>query len=109
MRLTRFAKPFEDSDYLSELKHDGFRAIRLHRRTKCDLDSVLCSRPMTDQRDIRSILLSHITMLNAELDRIWSLTEAIPAGDAKRDELNKIHLELSNIVAVMKADLSNLS
>ena len=48
-------------------------------------------------------------MLNAELDRIWSAIDAMPANDPTRDELNKIHLELSNIVAVMKADLSNLS
>jgi ATP-dependent DNA ligase len=26
MRLTRIAQPFDDSDYLFELKHDGFRA-----------------------------------------------------------------------------------
>jgi hypothetical protein len=32
-----------------------------------------------------------------------SVIEAIPAGDDKRDDLNKIHLQLSNIVAVMKA------
>jgi hypothetical protein len=64
---------------------------------------------MSDQPDVRKILQSHITMLNAELDRIWSVIDAMPADDSKRDELNKIHLELANIVAVMKADLSNLS
>jgi bifunctional non-homologous end joining protein LigD len=26
MRLTRVAKPFDDPDYVFELKHDGFRA-----------------------------------------------------------------------------------
>jgi hypothetical protein len=63
---------------------------------------------MSDQPDVRKILQSHITMLNAELDRIWSVLEAMPAADSKRDELNKVHLELANIVAVMKTDLANL-
>jgi hypothetical protein len=27
MRLTRVEKPFDDPDYIFELKHDGFRAI----------------------------------------------------------------------------------
>jgi hypothetical protein len=62
---------------------------------------------MTDQQDVRKILQSHITMLNAELDRIWSVLGEMPFSDPKRDDLNKIHLELSNIVAVMKADLAN--
>lgn len=64
---------------------------------------------MSDQPDVRKILQSHITMLNAELDRIWSAIDAMPANDPKREDLNKIHVELSNIVAVMKADPSNLS
>jgi hypothetical protein len=64
---------------------------------------------MADQQDVRRILQSHITMLNAELDRIWSAISAMPFHDPMRDELNKIHVELSNIVAVMKADLVNLS
>ena len=64
---------------------------------------------MADQQDIRKILQSHITMLNAELDRIWSVIGEMPFDDPKRDDLNKIHLELSNIVAVMKADLANFS
>jgi hypothetical protein len=63
---------------------------------------------MSDQPDVRRILQSHITMLNAELDRIWSAIGAMPFHDPMRDELNKIHVELSNIVAVMKADLANL-
>jgi hypothetical protein len=46
-------------------------------------------------------------MLNAELDRIWSVISARPFNDPQRNDLNKIHLELSNIVAVMKADLAN--
>jgi hypothetical protein len=64
---------------------------------------------MADQPDVRKLLLSHITMLNAELDRIWIAINAISVDDLKKDELNKIHLELSNIIAVMKADLANLS
>jgi hypothetical protein len=64
---------------------------------------------MADQPDVRKILLSHIAMLNAELDRIWTLISTMPFDDPTRDDLNKIHLELSNIVTVMKADLANLS
>jgi hypothetical protein len=64
---------------------------------------------MADQPDGRRILQSHITMLSAELGRIWSVISAMPFNDQKRDALNKIHVELSNIVAVMKADLANLS
>jgi hypothetical protein len=61
------------------------------------------------QQIVRRILQSHITMLNAELDRIWVAINATSIDDLKRDELNKIHLELGNIVAVTKADLANLS
>jgi hypothetical protein len=64
---------------------------------------------MADQQDARKILQSHITMLNAELDRVWSVISAIPLNAPNRDDLNKIHLDLSNIVAVMKADLANFS
>jgi hypothetical protein len=64
---------------------------------------------MADQQDVRKILQSHITMLNAELDRIWSVISAMPFNDPKTDDLNKIHVELSNIEAVMKADLANFS
>ena len=47
-------------------------------------------------------------MLNAELDRIQSAIEKLPVGDANRDELVKIHRDLSNIASVVKADLNNL-
>jgi hypothetical protein len=63
---------------------------------------------MNNAPDVRKILQSHITMLNAALDRISVAISAISVDDPRKDELNKIHLELSNIVAVMKADLANL-
>ena len=48
-------------------------------------------------------------MLNTELDRIWPVSGAMPFNDPKKDDLNKIHLELSNVLAVMKPDLTSLS
>jgi bifunctional non-homologous end joining protein LigD len=39
MRLTRVAKPFDDPDYLFELKHDGFRAIAYVEGGGCRLVS----------------------------------------------------------------------
>ena len=39
MRLTRIAKPFDDPDYLFELKHDGFRAIAYIENGECKLVS----------------------------------------------------------------------
>jgi bifunctional non-homologous end joining protein LigD len=39
MRLTRIAKPFDDPDYLFELKHDGFRAIAYIEAGECKLVS----------------------------------------------------------------------
>jgi bifunctional non-homologous end joining protein LigD len=39
MRLTRVAKPFDDPDYLFELKHDGFRAIAYIENGECKLVS----------------------------------------------------------------------
>ena len=39
MRLTRVAKPFDDSDYIFELKHDGFRAIAYIENGRCELVS----------------------------------------------------------------------
>ena len=37
MRLTRVAKPFDDPDYIFELKHDGFRAIAYIEDGTCRL------------------------------------------------------------------------
>jgi bifunctional non-homologous end joining protein LigD len=39
MRLTRIAKPFDDPDYVFELKHDGFRAIAYIEAGECKLVS----------------------------------------------------------------------
>ena len=39
MRLTRIAMPFDDPDYLFELKHDGFRAIAYFQNGECKLVS----------------------------------------------------------------------
>ena len=39
MRLTRVAKPFDDPDFIFELKHDGFRAIAYVENSKCELVS----------------------------------------------------------------------
>jgi bifunctional non-homologous end joining protein LigD len=39
MRLTRVQEPFDDPDYIFELKHDGFRAIAYIEDGKCKLDS----------------------------------------------------------------------
>ena len=39
MRLTRVAKPFDDPNYVFELKHDGFRAMAYIENSKCELVS----------------------------------------------------------------------
>jgi bifunctional non-homologous end joining protein LigD len=39
MCLTRVAKPFDDPEYLFELKHDGFRAIAYIEAGECKLVS----------------------------------------------------------------------
>jgi ATP-dependent DNA ligase len=39
MRLTRVANPFDDPEYLFELKHDGFRAIAFIEAGECKLVS----------------------------------------------------------------------
>jgi bifunctional non-homologous end joining protein LigD len=39
MRLQRVAKPFDNPDYIFELKHDGFRAIAYIDDGKCKLVS----------------------------------------------------------------------
>jgi bifunctional non-homologous end joining protein LigD len=39
MRLTRIAKPFDNPDYIFELKHDGFRAVAYIADGKCRLVS----------------------------------------------------------------------
>jgi bifunctional non-homologous end joining protein LigD len=39
MRLTRIPKPFDDPDYIFELKHDGFRAIAYIEDGECKLVS----------------------------------------------------------------------
>ena len=39
MRLSRIAKPFDDPEYLFELKHDGFRAIAYFEAGECKLVS----------------------------------------------------------------------
>ena len=39
MRLSRRLKPFDSSDYLYEIKHDGFRALACVEDRKCRLVS----------------------------------------------------------------------
>ena len=39
MRLSRIAKPFDDPDYVFELKHDGFRALAYIDAAECKLVS----------------------------------------------------------------------
>ena len=39
MRLSRIAKPFDDPDYVFELKHDGFRALAYIDASTCRLVS----------------------------------------------------------------------
>jgi bifunctional non-homologous end joining protein LigD len=39
MRLTRIVKPFDDTDYLFELKHDRFRALAYIEAGECKLVS----------------------------------------------------------------------
>jgi bifunctional non-homologous end joining protein LigD len=39
MHATRVAKPFDDPDYLFELKHDGFRVIAYIEHAECKLVS----------------------------------------------------------------------
>jgi bifunctional non-homologous end joining protein LigD len=39
MRLSRIAKPFDDPDYVFELKHDGFRALAYIDASECKLVS----------------------------------------------------------------------
>src|SRR5208283_2592816 len=39
MRLQRIAKPFDNPDYIFELKHDGFRAIAYIENGECKLVS----------------------------------------------------------------------
>ena len=39
MRLNRIARPFDDPDYIFELKHDGFRALAYIENGECKLIS----------------------------------------------------------------------
>jgi len=39
MRLRQVAKPFDDPNFLFELKHDGFRAIAYLEHVECRLVS----------------------------------------------------------------------
>jgi hypothetical protein len=61
-----------------------------------------------DEHDFRKALIGHIALLQIELDRVASSIDA-SAMDARRDELERIHERMSNVIAVMKADLHNLS
>ncbi|MGB9431739.1 MAG: hypothetical protein WBQ89_05820 [Candidatus Acidiferrum sp.] len=44
MRLTRVGKPFDDPDYVFELKHDGFRALAHIDAGECELISRTLNR-----------------------------------------------------------------
>jgi hypothetical protein len=39
MRLSRIAKPFDDPDYVFELKHDGFRVLAYIGASECKVVS----------------------------------------------------------------------
>ncbi len=58
--------------------------------------------------DPKTVLLNHINLLQTELDRIDGLIDASSLG-GRRDELERIHESISNVVAVMKTDLKNFS
>jgi bifunctional non-homologous end joining protein LigD len=66
MRLTRVAKPFDDPDYIFELKHDGFRAIAYIEAGECQL----VSRNLNHFKSFGSLKesLGKIPVQNAILD-----------------------------------------
>jgi bifunctional non-homologous end joining protein LigD len=51
MRLSRIAKPFDDPDYVFELKHDGFRALAYIDAAECKL----VSRNLNEFRSFASL------------------------------------------------------
>jgi bifunctional non-homologous end joining protein LigD len=66
MRLTQVAKPFDDPDYIFELKHDGFRALAYIEEGGCRL----VSRNNNHFKSFRSLQesLGKLPVQNAILD-----------------------------------------
>jgi hypothetical protein len=54
--------------------------------------------------DVKTVLQTHIHLLQTELDRIDEIIDASPVGE-RRDELERIYESISNVMAVMKTDL----
>ncbi len=94
MRLTRIVKPFDDPDYIFELKHDGFRALAYIDAGDCKL----ISRNLNRFKSFESLkkLLDKVPVQNAILDgeivcldpssrEADTLRRAAPAGRARDD------------------------
>ena len=56
----------------------------------------------------RKALLTTMPEVYETLQRIHVVAQELPEGDACRDKLLKAHQSVSNILTIMKTDLTNL-
>jgi hypothetical protein len=61
------------------------------------------------ERDYRDSVLNHTVLLQTEIDRLQMVIDELPTDHVCRDRFEQIHRSISNVIAVMKTDLVNLS
>src|SRR5689334_15327044 len=67
MPLVQQAEPFDDDQWLYEIKHDGFRALAAIEREQCRLFSRKKHR-FTGYQDLRAALVKEVNAESALLD-----------------------------------------
>jgi hypothetical protein len=60
-------------------------------------------------RDYRDSVLNHTVLLQTEIDRLQMVIDELPTDHVCRDRFEQIYRSISNVTAVMKTDLVNLS
>jgi hypothetical protein len=61
------------------------------------------------ESDYRYAVLGHTVILQSEMDRLRTVLEELPADHLCRERLEKVHQAISNVIAIMKKDLVDLS
>jgi hypothetical protein len=61
------------------------------------------------ENDYRYAVLGHTVILQSEMDRLGSVIEDLPNDHVCRERLETVYQAISNVIAIMKKDLIDLS
>jgi hypothetical protein len=61
------------------------------------------------ESDYRYAVLGYTVILQSEMDRLRTVIKDLPGYHVCRERLEKVHQAISNVIAIMKKDLVDLS